>query len=100
MASRVMYIEWKNAAIAPGEPDARIGRMEFSRSFRSVHYRGRTFTRCGGRLVGANFMDLATGETFWISGCKRDGSDSQRTLHVHVDEDVHEEYWSRIRACG
>jgi hypothetical protein len=97
MATKIMYIEWKNAHRAPGEPEVRIGRMTFSRSFRSVHYRGRTFSRCGGRLVDANFMDLDTGETFWISGCKRDGSDSQRSLRVHVDEDVREEYWRAIR---
>lgn len=37
------------------------------------------------------------GEEYWISGCKRDGTDRLYAGMVEIDEDVAEEYWGDIR---
>lgn len=40
------------------------------------------------------------GDEYWISGPKADGSDRHfggRMPVIHIDEDVREEYWVRIR---
>jgi hypothetical protein len=38
-----------------------------------------------------------TGEQYWISGCKKDGTDALYSTTVEIDEDVREEYWMVIR---
>lgn len=96
--TRVMYIENKsgeNDLIGP----ARIGRVTFSKSGRSVHYMGRTFQTLSGRGFKANYFDTETGDHYWISGCKKDGSDRLygERLPIYIDEDVLEEYWVTIR---
>ena len=95
MTSRIMYIERKAGQLT-GE--ARIGRVTFSRTMRSVHYNGKTFqkTKSGYKY---NFFDVENGEEYWISGCKKDGGDRLYGGHspIHIDDDVREEYWNDIR---
>jgi len=63
-----MYIESKS-----GENtltgDARIGRVTFSKTGKSIHYNGRT---CADRLYGER-------------------------LPIYIDDDIREEYWTKIR---
>jgi hypothetical protein len=40
---------------------------------------------------------LATGDDYWISGCKIAGDDTLYPGIVEIDEDVREEYWLKIR---
>jgi len=49
--------------------------------------------------VKGNFFDVATGEEYWVSGCKRRGGDCHwaKQIPVHSDEEVREEYWTTIR---
>ena len=95
--TRIMYIEDKSAGL---DGPARIGRVTFSKSGRSVTYGGRTFQSLAGRGFKANYFDVANGERFWISGPKQDGADR---LYGHltgpeiVDDDVADEYWTTIR---
>lgn len=46
-----------------------------------------------------NYFEVASGEEYWISGCKKDGSDRLygERLPIHVDDDVRIEYWTKIR---
>jgi hypothetical protein len=90
--TRIMYIENK----ANGE--ARIGRVSFSKSGRSLYYAGRTFRSLGGRGFKSNHFDVETDEQFWISGPRRDGADRLYggSNGVTVDEDVRVEYWRDI----
>lgn len=90
-----MYIERKgdDSEATP----ARIGRVRFSKSGRSVHYDGRTFQALAGRGVEGNYLDTDAGDEYWISGCKKDGSDPLFSKLVVIDDDVREEYWSAIR---
>jgi len=79
--------------------DARIGRITFSKTGKSIHYNGKTFQTLSGRGFIAIYFDVETGEHYWISGCKKDGSDSLygERLPIHIDEDAREEYWTEIR---
>lgn len=95
--SRIMYIEDKSAGL---NGPARIGRVHFSQTGRSLTYRGRTFHKVKGGGFRSNFFDVETDEQFWISGPRRDGLDRnypQSTRPVEIDDDVAEEYWRDIR---
>ena len=89
-----MYIEQKGDSIVG---PARIGRVTFSKSGQSLWYRGRRFETLAGQGFKSNYLDIETGGHYWISGCKKDGTDALYSTTVEVDEDVREEYWARIR---
>jgi len=88
-----MYVEYKGHGL---EGPARIGRVTYSKSGRTLHYGDRPFRSIKGGYK-ANYYDVETGEEYWISGCKRDGNDRLYPGHVEIDEDVREEYWLEIR---
>lgn len=94
---RLMYVENKDGLI-DGER-ARIGWVEFSKSGRSVRYRGRSLCSIGGRGISGNFMDEETREEYWVSGVKERGSNAHpySTVRVVVDDDAQNEY-AKIRA--
>jgi hypothetical protein len=93
--SRIMYIEYKgNDVIGP----SRIGRVTFSKTGKTLYYAGKTFERLTPCGYKRNYYDVATGETYWISGCKRDGNDGlYGGCDAEIDEDVRVEYWTTIR---
>src|SRR4051812_38525208 len=96
MRSRIMYIESKgDDLIGP----ARIGRVSFSKTGRTLYYSGKTFQSLKGTGFKANYYDVETGEEYWITGPRRDGADRLygERVPVEIDEDVREEYWREIR---
>jgi hypothetical protein len=94
MKTRIMYIECKGNEISG---PARIGRVTFSKSGKSLYYQGRTFHTLSGRGFKANYLDWECGEQYWISGCKKRGGDRLYSGTIEIDDDVREEYWSEIR---
>ena len=102
---RIMYIENKSTG------EAHIGRVTFSRSGRTIYYKDQTFIRANcvhGNYIlserdpnesGADTYDPSKKQQeFWISGCKKDGTDSLHDpVNVIIDEDVFGEYWRDIR---
>ena len=94
MKTRIMYIEYKGGGISG---PARIGRVTFSKSGKSIYYRGRRFHTLSGAGFKANYFDWETREHYWISGCKKRGGDRLYSGTVEIDEDVREEYWNEIR---
>jgi len=90
-----MYIELRGTSRAIGL--GRIGRVTFSKTGKTIYYRGRTLERPrhGGGKV--NYIDADTGEGFWISGCKKAGNDTLYPSVIEIDEDVREEYWLNVR---
>jgi hypothetical protein len=58
-----MYVESKSASL---NGPARIGRVTFSKTGKSISYGGRTFQSLKGRGCKANYFDVDTGERFWI----------------------------------
>lgn len=93
--TRIMYIEAKSGGLAG---PARIGRVTFSKTGKSIHYSGRTFQTLKGRGFKANYFDVETSEPYWISGCRKDGRDALYSTPVEIDEDVRDEYWSVLRS--
>jgi hypothetical protein len=94
MKSRIVYIENKGEGI---NGPARIGRVTFSKSGKSLYYQGRRFHPLSGRGFKANYSDCETHEHYWISGCKKRGGDRLYSGTIEIDEDVREEYWTEIR---
>ena len=97
MKSRIMYIESKADGLTG---PARIGRVTFSKTGRTINYKGRRFQSLKGDGFKSNYHDVDTGEHYWISGPRRDGADRLygESTPVEIDDDVREEYWRFIRA--
>jgi hypothetical protein len=92
-----MYVEDKSQGL---DGPARIGRVAFSKTGRSLHYDGRTYQSLGGAGFKANYFDVETGDQFWISGPRKDGKDrlyQGSTKPVDIDADVSTEYWKDVR---
>ena len=97
--TRIMYIENKSGSLTG---PARIGRVTYSKSGRSVQYRGQTFQSLSGHGFKANYFDIDTNDRFWISGPRKDGADGlygRITTSDDVDDDVAKEYWRDIRGA-
>lgn len=91
-SSRVMYVENKDGDI--DGVSARIGWVTFSKSGKSVYYRGRQLKCSKGQGVKGNFFDIDTNEEYWVSGIKKDGSNSHyaEPVQVLIDPDASDEY--------
>ncbi|MCP5059271.1 MAG: 1-deoxy-D-xylulose-5-phosphate synthase [bacterium] len=91
-----MYIENKAEGLAGGT--ARIGRVSFSKTGKTIYYRGHSFRSLKGGYK-ANYFDTETLEGYWISGPRKDGEGRLygERVPVEIDDDVREEYWREIR---
>ena len=96
MRSRIMYIECKASGLTGA---ARIGRITFSKTGKTLIYRGLKFQSLKGAGFKANYIELASGDEYWITGCKQRGSNRLygERVPIEIDEDVRAEYWSEIR---
>ena len=94
-ASKIMYIEFKGHDAIVG--NARIGRVTFSKSGKSIYYDGKRFKTLKGRGFKSNYIEVESGDYYWISGCHKDGRDALYSTIVEIDEDVRDEYWTEIR---
>lgn len=91
-----MYIEYKGGGLTG---PARIGRVRFSKTGRTIYYQGKAFRSLKGGGFKSNYFDVETGEHYWISGPKRNGQDGLYAtgMQPEIDADVTQEYWSEIR---
>ena len=96
MRSRIMYIERKAGELTG---PARIGRVTFSKTGKTLSYRGLQFQSLKGSGYKANYFELESGEWYWITGCKKRGSNRLygERIAVEIDEDARVEYWTVIR---
>jgi len=94
--TRIMYIERKEESL---DGPARIGRVVFSKTGRSVTYNGKVFQKTKSGFKH-NYFEVETGDAYWISGPKKRGGDRLYggSSAVEIDEDVREEYWTSIRS--
>lgn len=95
--TRIMYIESKAEGL---NGPARIGRVTFNKTGRTLSYKGQSFQSLKGSGFKANYRETQTGEQYWISGPHRDGLDrlyGKSALVVEIDDDVREEYWTEVR---
>src|SRR2546423_9457744 len=89
LTRRLMYIENKDGLV--NGTSARVGWVEFSKTGRTVYYKGRTLKALGGRGIGGNFRDEETGEEYWVSGVKKRGSNAHPAeggVRVVIDDDA------------
>lgn len=93
---RIMYIECKGDGLTG---PAKIGRVSFSKTGKTIYYHGRTFQSLKGAGFKSNYYDVESGEAYWISGPKRNGQDALYggNTPIEIDDDVREEYWREIR---
>lgn len=88
-----MYIESKAGGL---EGDARIGRVTYSKSGRSLSFGGKVFLMADG--FKSNYIEDESGEAYWITGPKKRGGDRlYGTGRVEIDDDVRVEFWTKIR---
>ena len=89
----IMYIEMK-----PGlAGSARIGRVQFSKTRKTIYYAGKKLQSLKGSGYKANYFNVESGMWYWVSRCRKDGNDALYPNSVEIDEDVREEYWTEIR---
>lgn len=93
--SHIMYIEDKSAGL---EGPARIGRVYFSKTGKTLYYRGQRFQSLKGTGFKANYYDVDSGDEYWISGPRKDRNDR---LYggcggVEIDDDIRDEYFEDI----
>ena len=89
---QIMYVERKAGAL---EGPARIGWVTFSKTGKTIRYNGQSFQSLKGRGFKSNYIDIETGDAYWISGVRRDRQDRLYGggLHnVEIDDDAKEEY--------
>lgn len=68
-----------------------ISRVRFSKTWKTAYWQGRTLERWNG--VFGNFVDVASGEEFWLSGPRRDQGDTRYSnIEPEISEDVREAY--------
>ena len=68
-----------------------ICRVDFSKSWQTARFHGLTLQRHHG--IDGNFVDRESGETWWVSGPKRDRTDARYSgQQPQVDDDVRPEY--------
>jgi hypothetical protein len=64
MQPRIMYIEPKDGIACAVEGEARIGRVTFSKTGKSLYYRELELQSLGGRGCKANYVELETGTRY------------------------------------
>ncbi len=91
-----MYIEHKTDQNDRG--NAWIGKVEFSRSGKTVYFNGQAFKNTSGYAYAysdsSNYYDLETKDGYWISGVKKNGQDRHWAGggKIMVDRSIVQEY--------
>lgn len=85
--SRIMYIEDKSGGIVG---DARIGRVYFSKTGKTLYYKGNRFQSQKGYGFKSNYFEVESGAEFWLSGPRKDRQDRLYGGHdgVVIDDEV------------
>ena len=94
MRTAIMYIESKDDGLTG---PARIGRVQFSKTGKTIYDMGRELQSLKGCGFKANYFDVENRYGYWVSNCRKDGQDTLYPGIIEIDEDVREEYWLNIR---
>lgn len=84
------YVELKSGQNNKGP--AWIAHVKVSRSGNTVYFNGKALKRGGG--ISGNHVDLETGEEYWVSGVKKDGTDRHwaGSGKIFIEESAVSEY--------
>jgi len=77
-----------------------IGKARASKSGRTIYFNGKAFQSIGGQGILGNYIDIETGEEYWISAVKKNQEDRHwaGSGAVMVDKSIVEEYLDFIGA--
>ena len=94
MIRDLMYIELKTGYSDDGP--AWIGYVKTSKSKKTIYFNGRAFQKYIGNT--SNYVDIETGEGYWISGLKKAESNRHWAGHgkIMIDRRAVDEYLSII----
>ena len=86
----IKYIELKTGCNDDGP--AWIGNVRESKSGRTIYFNNHAFKRYNG--IRGNYYDIESGEEYWISGVKKNGSDRHWAGRgeIVIDRKVVDEY--------
>ena len=95
LRSRVLYIENKSQGL---EGAARIGRVYFSKTGKTLYYGELRFRSLKGAGFKSNYYEVTSGDEYWISGPRKDKGDRLYggSRGVEIDSDVCDEYAAYI----
>ena len=85
-----MYLENKSEGL---DGPARIGRVYFSKTGKTLYYRNQRFRSLKGAGFKSNYYEVESGDPYWISGPHKDRDDRLYggNRGVEIDEDVRDE---------
>ncbi len=94
MSLELKYIELKSGYENNGP--AWIGRVKISRTGKTVYFNNHAFQKYNGIL--GNYYDVESGEEYWISGIKKNGTDRHWTGcgKIIIDRKIINNYLSVI----
>lgn len=97
VAKRIMFVQLKTC-FGIDRGTSWIGWVDFNRSWKTARFQGRKLRR--GQGFDSNFVDVQTGEEFWVSGPKRDRSDARYGPRTTVvEDDAREAYEDFLRGA-
>ena len=75
-----------------------IGRVQLSKTGRTLYFNGKAFKRSQRAGGAGNYYDADTGELYWISGVKRDGRDRHwaGSGHIMIEAEAVDEYLEAV----
>ena len=78
---------------------ARIGRVYFSKSGKTLYYRGGRYQSLKGSGFKANYFEVESCDHYWISGPRKDQNDRLYggNKNVKIDSDIKNEYLQSIK---
>lgn len=90
MTHDLMYIELKSGYSDDGP--AWIGYVKMSKSKRTIYFNDHAFQKCIGNY--SNYIDIETGDAYWISGLKKRESNRHWAGHgkIMIDRRAVDEY--------
>ena len=76
MKTEIRYLELKDNG-CNHNGTAWIGKVKLSKTGKTIYFNDKAFRKNAGGNIGgiSNYYDVETGEQYWISGVKRDGTD-------------------------
>lgn len=94
--TRLLYIELRTGYADNGP--AWIAKVQVSASGRTVYFNGKALKRSVGQGNVGNHYDLETGDDYWLSGVKQDGSDrhSAGSGKIKIDRAAVDEYLAHV----
>lgn len=90
MKTDIVYVEIETGANHNG--NAWIGKCFYSKTGQTIYFNGNVFRK--GKGFSSNYFDIETGNGYWISGVKKNGTDRHKFGKgiIEIDKSIVDEY--------